>query len=49
MTENNSDTKQILDAIKNMMSNNLVETKEELPKDIIELTSPIKEETIKEI
>ncbi len=46
MTENNSDTKQILDAIKNMMSNNLVETKEELPKDIIELTSPIKEETI---
>ena len=46
MTENNSDTKQILDAIKNMMSNNLVETKEDLPKDIIELTSPIKEKTI---
>ena len=46
MTENNSDTKQILDAIKNMMSNNLVETKEDLPKDIIELTSPIKEKII---
>ena len=46
MTENNSDTKQILDAIKNMMSNNLVDIKEDLPKDIIELTSPIKEETL---
>ena len=43
MNQNNSDTKQILDAIKNMMSDSTHEDQQELPKNIMELTNPVHE------
>ena len=43
MSQKKADTDQILDAIKNMMSDSAT-VNQELPKDVVELTSPINEE-----
>ncbi len=43
MNKNSPNTEEILDAIKNMMSEKSVHHDEGLPKDIIELTNPIDE------
>ena len=43
MNKNSPNTKEILDAIKNMMSEKSVHHDEGLPKDVIELTNPIDE------
>ena len=43
MSQKKADTDQILDAIKNMMSDSAT-VDQELPKDVVELTAPIKEE-----
>ena len=43
MNNKNSNTEEILDAIKNMMSDNSVSHEQELPKDVIELTNPLNE------
>ena len=43
MNKNSPNTEEILDAIKNMMSEKSVHQDEGLPKDIIELTNPIDE------
>ena len=43
MSQKKADTDQILDAIKNMMSDSAT-VNQELPKDVVELTAPIKEE-----
>ena len=43
MNQNNSDTKEILDAIKNMMSDSTYDDQQELPRDVMELTNPINE------
>ena len=48
MNKNSPNTEEILDAIKNMMSEKSVHQDEELPKDVIELTNPIDEEVKKE-
>ncbi len=48
MNKNSSNTEEILDAIKNMMSEKSVRQDEGLPKDVIELTNPIDEEVKKE-
>ena len=48
MNKNNPNTEEILDAIKNMMSEKSVHHDEGLPKDVIELTNPIDEEVKKE-
>ena len=48
MNKNNPNTEEILDAIKNMMSEKSVRQDEGLPKDVIELTNPIDEEVKKE-
>ena len=48
MNKNSPNTKEILDAIKNMMSEKSVRQDEGLPKDVIELTNPIDEEIKKE-
>ena len=48
MNKNSPNTKEILDAIKNMMSEKSVHHNEGLPKDVIELTNPIDEEVKKE-
>ena len=48
MNKNSPNTEEILDAIKNMMSEKSVRQNEELPKDVIELTNPIDEEVKKE-
>ena len=48
MNKNNPNTEEILDAIKNMMSEKSVHQDEGLPKDVIELTNPIDEEVKKE-
>ena len=44
MSKNNPNTDEILDAIKNMMSENSSQNDQELPKDVIELTNPINED-----
>ena len=43
MSQKKADTDQILDAIKNMMSDSTT-VNQELPKDVVELTAPINEE-----
>ena len=48
MNKNSPNTEEILDAIKNMMSEKSVRQDEGLPKDVIELTNPIDEEVKKE-
>ena len=48
MNKNSPNTDEILDAIKNMMSEKSVRQDEGLPKDVIELTNPIDEEVKKE-
>ena len=46
MNNKNSNTEEILDAIKNMMSDNSVSHEQELPKDVIELTNPLNESIV---
>ena len=46
MNQSNKDTDDILDAIKSMMSNDQLNSDQDLPKDIIELTKPIDEKEI---
>ena len=48
MNKNSPNTEEILDAIKNMMSEKSAHQDEGLPKDVIELTNPIDEEVKKE-
>ena len=48
MNKNSPNTEEILDAIKNMMSEKSVHQDEGLPKDVIELTNPIDVEVKKE-
>ena len=48
MNKNSPNTEEILDAIKNMMSEKSVRQDEGLPKGVIELTNPIDEELKKE-
>ena len=48
MNKNSPNTEEILDAIKNMMSEKSAHHDEGLPKDVIELTNPIDEEVKKE-
>ena len=48
MSKNSPNTEEILDAIKNMMSEKSVQHDEGLPKDVIELTNPIDEEAKRE-
>ncbi len=48
MNKNSSNTEEILDAIKNMMSEKPAHHDEGLPKDVIELTNPIDEATKRE-
>ena len=43
MNRNNPNTKEILDAIKNMMSEDPAQNDQQLPKDVIELTNPVNE------
>ena len=43
MNQSNKDTDDILDAIKSMMSSDQLNSEQNLPKDIIELTKPIDE------
>ena len=49
MNKNSPNTEEILDAIKNMMSEKSVRQDEGLPKDVIELTNPINDKKIKNI
>ena len=48
MNQSNKDTDDILDAIKSMMSGDKLNSEQNLPKDIIELTKPIDEKEIHE-
>ena len=48
MNKNSPNTEEILDAIKNMMSEKSVHHDEGLPKDVIELTNPIDKDTKRE-
>ena len=48
MNKNSPNTEEILDAIKNMMLEKSVNHDEGLPKDVIELTNPIDEESKRE-
>ena len=48
MNKNSPNTEEILDAIKNMMSEKSLRQDEGLPKDVIELTNPIDEDVKKE-
>ena len=48
MNKNSPNTEEILDAIKNMMSEKSVHHDEGLPKDVIELTNPIDAESKRE-
>ena len=48
MNQSNKDTDDILDAIKSMMSSDQLNSEQNLPKDIIELTKPIDEKEIHE-
>ena len=43
MNQSNKDTDDILDAIKSMMGNDQLNSKQTLPKDVIELTKPVEE------
>ena len=43
MNQSNKETEDILEAIKSMMSNDQLNSEQNLPKDIIELTKPIDE------
>ena len=43
MNKKNPNTEEILDAIKNMMSENNLQNEKDLPKDVIELTNPVHE------
>ena len=43
MNQSNKDTDDILDAIKSMMGNDQLNSKQALPKDVIELTKPVEE------
>ena len=43
MNKKNPNTEEILDAIKNMMSENNLQNEKDLPKDVIELTNPVNE------
>ena len=45
MNKKNPNTEEILDAIKNMMSENNLQNEKDLPKDVIELTNPVNENT----
>ena len=49
MNKNSPNTEEILDAIKNMMSEKSVHHDEGLPKDVIELTNPIDDKKIENI
>ena len=44
MTDKNKDTEQILDAIKDMMSENTRNKDPDLPKDLLDLTNPVESE-----
>ena len=44
MTDKNKDTEQILDAIKDMMSENTRSKDPDLPKDLLDLTNPVESE-----
>ena len=46
MNQSNKDTDDILDAIKSMMSSDQLNSEQNLPKDIIELTKPIDEKEV---
>ena len=46
MNQSNKDTDDILDAIKSMMGNDQLNSKQTLPKDVIELTKPVEEKKI---
>ena len=48
MNQNNTDTEDILDAIKSMMKNDQPITEQSLPKDVIELTKPVDEKEVHE-
>ena len=48
MNQSNKDTDDILDAIKSMMSDDQLNSEQNLPKDIIELTKPIDEKEVSE-
>ena len=48
MNQSNKDTDDILDAIKSMMSSDQLNSEQNLPKDIIELTKPVDEKVIHE-
>ena len=48
MNQSNKDTDDILNAIKSMMSSDQLNSEQNLPKDIIELTKPIDEKEIHE-
>ena len=48
MNKNSPNTEEILDAIKNMMSEKSANHDERLPKEVIELTNPIDEDTKRE-
>ncbi len=43
MNKNNPNTDEILDAIKNMMTDDMSQIEQDLPKDVIELTNPVDE------
>ena len=43
MSKNNPNTDEILDAIKNMMTDDMSQIEQDLPKDVIELTNPVDE------
>ena len=45
MNKKNPNTEEILDAIKTMMSENNLQNEKDLPKDVIELTNPVNENT----
>ena len=46
MNQSNKDTDDILDAIKSMMSSDQLNSEQNLPKDVIELTKPIDEKEV---
>ena len=49
MNKKNLDTNEILDAIKNMMSENSISSHQDLPKDVIDLTNPLNKDTPEKI
>ena len=48
MNKKNLDTNEILDAIKNMMSENSISNHQDLPKDVIDLTNPLNRDKLDE-